>query len=621
MYSLFISVLNMSFTGSLLIMLVLIARLPLKKVPKIYSYLLWLVPMLRLVFPFSIESAYSLIPANPQPIPRDIAISPKPQINTGITILNNNANAYLTDYPISDRVNTLQVFITTGCIVWLLGVAAIIIYNFISYIRLKLMLLSHSKNIGNNIYVCDKINIPFVLGMLCPKIYLPSSLAEDEQSFIILHEKTHIKRLDYIVKFIYWLIRTLHWFNPIIWAAYRLMERDMEMSCDEAVIAKSKKDIKTEYSSSLLHFASAKVDSKLPVAFGNANVKDRIKNIISYKKPPFIVVILLIIAVGVFGLVCMLSPKQAPVDLSEQTTAEVSEQTVAPIQQEISAEQTDNYFYTLISDENQITTIRKEDFTDWLNSLSFTEIEKPPHIDEITSDYIVYATDREYKIYSDYTLSVKSENEQHYYTITKENYDKLFFYFAIRSNVSPYGSKEKPDSFKYTGDDPLLQLAYGTEMSSAPENGFKVTSIKLFDYSLEENKLKIFVTVYDETYTINEKEVMCVGGSVMCKAITFTGNTVQQGGYIDVNNYISNPAEVVNSSDGSLWQPSIEAFCTTPITGKKIEGLANKIIRHYSDYSDLQRLQREHLIQTLNENGFKDMYLVTTYDNSREKLN
>lgn len=610
MESLFITVLNMSFTGSILIVFVLITRLLLKKAPKIYSYLLWLVPMFRLICPFSIESAYSLIPANPQPIPTDIGLSAAPHINTGIAALNSNINASLPVPDAACSVNPLQILLAIGCLVWIAGIALITVYTLASYIKLKITLLSHSTNTEKNIYTCSKTDIPFVMGIFNPKIYLPANLDNAEREFIILHEKTHIKRLDYIVKFIGWLIRTLHWFNPLIWLAYSLMEKDMEMSCDETVIAKADADIKQAYSGTLLHFSALKSRNRLPVAFGNTNIKDRIKNILSFKKPPVIIAGLLIISVVVFGLACMLSPKQTPIDTPVDT-----------LEQVISSKYTESDFYALIADEANITVIRKEDFTDWLNTVDLSEIEKPPHIDELTSDFIIYAADNEFKIYSDCTMSAKLDNCLHYYTISKDNYDQLFFYYAIRSNVYPYGSKQQPDNYIYTGDDPLLRLAYATEMSIIPDEGFKVASIKLFNYSLEDNKLKIFVIVYEETYKVNENEVILAGGSVRCKAITFTGSTVQKNGLIDINNFTSYPAQIVNASDGSYWKSSIEQFCTTPVTNKKIQGLADKITAYYSDYTELQQMQREHLVQTLNESGFKDMYLATEYDNSREKLN
>lgn len=310
MQSLFIQILNMSITGSIIILFVLAARLILRKAPKIYSYILWLIPFFRLICPFSIESIYSLIPVNSQPIPQDIAMAQIPEIDTGIAAVNNAVNTSLPAPAPTASVNPMQIWLTIGEGLWLLGIAVMVLYTLISYIILLVRLYESSGHTGGGIYIADNIEIPFVMGIFKPRIYIPSGLSRDEREFIILHERTHIKRHDYIFKLIGWIILTIHWFNPLVHLAYRLMEKDMEMSCDEAVISKAEGDIKKAYSSSLLYFSQAKYKNRLPVAFGLCDIKSRVKNILSYKKPPVIIAAVLVVAVGIFGAVCMISPER-----------------------------------------------------------------------------------------------------------------------------------------------------------------------------------------------------------------------------------------------------------------------------------------------------------------------
>jgi beta-lactamase regulating signal transducer with metallopeptidase domain len=301
----------MSYVGGIVIAIVLTARVFLKKFPKKYSYLLWIVPLIRLVFPFSIESVISLIPFNPEPIPDTIMYDQMPTINTGISSVNRSINQILPASEIVGSVNPIQIWIFIGAVIWLLGILILIAYGVVSYIKLKRKLLNSTIE-QENIYYSDYFDTPFVMGIIKPKIFLPSFLSESEGEYILLHEQIHIKRRDHIVRFISYLVLSFHWFNPMVWIAFFMSEKDMEMSCDEAVIFQLGSSVKKEYSTSLLSLAAGRGKlSMSPLAFGEGETKGRIKNIIKFHKPKayILAIVLLIITVVSIGL--LVNPKNS----------------------------------------------------------------------------------------------------------------------------------------------------------------------------------------------------------------------------------------------------------------------------------------------------------------------
>ncbi len=307
MEELFLTVFNMSLTGAFVIIGILIARLPLKKSPKIFSYCLWAVVGFRLVIPFSIEGLFSLLPFKSTPIPTDIATQPIPRIDSGIKFINNSISSILPSTTPSISTNPLQSFITTASYIWILGIAFMLIYSTVSIILLKYR-LRRSVNLNTNIYETDNLKTPFVIGLFRPKIYIPTGLVGEERNYIILHEQTHIKRLDHVVKVCAYYILCLHWFNPFAWVAFLLMGADMEMSCDEHVMNKLGYDIKKAYSMSLVRVAAGKrILNGCPVAFGEGGMKERIKNVLNLKKPSRIIIITSVLLVLVLSVGFMLS--------------------------------------------------------------------------------------------------------------------------------------------------------------------------------------------------------------------------------------------------------------------------------------------------------------------------
>lgn len=298
----FLQVLNMSITASVVIAAVIAARLLLKKLPKVFSYALWGVVLLRLICPFVIESSWSLLPISSTPIPADIAVAADPAINTGIPALNNMINPILPVQQPEVSANPLQIWIFVGKLIWINGVTILAGYSVISLLRLRRRLIG-AVRLRDNIYLADHITSPFVIGFLHPRIYIPSSLSDKEQDYVLLHEQTHLRRFDHVIKIAAYITLCIHWFNPLVWIAFILASNDMEMSCDEAVMKRLGTDIRGEYSASLLSLATGRRSiTATPLAFGQGNPKKRIKNVLSYRQPRFWITALTAVLVMILGI-------------------------------------------------------------------------------------------------------------------------------------------------------------------------------------------------------------------------------------------------------------------------------------------------------------------------------
>jgi beta-lactamase regulating signal transducer with metallopeptidase domain len=299
MEKIFLSVLNMSITGAYVIAVIILARLPLKKAPKIISYALWAVAGFRLVCPFSIQSVFSLLPFKAGPIPQDIALQSIPRINSGITLVDNAVSAVLPSATPAANVNPMQALITVSSYLWIFGVAVMLIYSFISIVLLKHR-LHGTALVEDKLFEADNLKTPFVIGLFRPRIYIPASLSEEERRYIILHEQTHIRRHDHTVKMFAYLVLCLHWFNPLVWIAFILMGADMEMSCDERVMKELGENIKSAYSLSLVRVATGhRILNGSPLAFGEGGMKERIKNILNFKKHSRVIIIASVILAAV----------------------------------------------------------------------------------------------------------------------------------------------------------------------------------------------------------------------------------------------------------------------------------------------------------------------------------
>jgi len=313
----FIAILNMSITASYVAIALIIARFFLKRTSKAFSYALWSILLFRLIFPFSFSSPFSLLglvkqiqtgTTSMQYIIQDIGKMEVPTIDTGIDGMNTVINASLPAANPSASINPIQVWILLGTLIWLIGVAVLLIYAVISYIRLKKQ-ISMATLVKDNIYETDLIHSPFVYGFLKPKIYLPINLTKQEREYILSHEQIHIERFDYLIKPVAFFVLVVYWFNPLMWLSFSLMTKDMEMSCDERVIQRMGGEGVSGYSSSLLALATyTKIPRPSPLAFGEGNVKARIKNILNYRKPTFWVMIVSTIVVMILAIILTSNP-------------------------------------------------------------------------------------------------------------------------------------------------------------------------------------------------------------------------------------------------------------------------------------------------------------------------
>ncbi|NLK01374.1 MAG: peptidase M56 [Clostridia bacterium] len=329
MDKLFLQILNMSLTSSYVILFVMAVRLLLRRAPKIFSYALWSVVFFRLICPFSFKSIFSFIPLNTEAVPHGIIYSQTPEIQSGITVLDRAVNNSLPAPAVeAASMNPIQLWIALGEALWLLGIAALIFYSFFATIKLYSR-LKGAKPFFDNIYETDNMGTPFVFGILRPKIYIPAGLSEGEKYYIILHERTHIKRLDHLIKPPAYLAVCIHWFNPLCWAAFFLMSRDMEMSCDESVVRQMGSGIKKGYSNSLLSLSMGGSGRSImggPLAFGEDYTKGRIKNVLNYRKPSAWVIVLSAIVVIVIVMGLMSNPLKKPLTVEDYANQFIKEQ-------------------------------------------------------------------------------------------------------------------------------------------------------------------------------------------------------------------------------------------------------------------------------------------------------
>ena len=339
-------------------LVVLVLRLVLKRAPKWVDVLLWGMVALRLMLPFSIESALSLIPSAETLSPEVVQFDPAPTITSGVELIDNAVNPSLSESfaaaPLAS-VNLLYVWTYLAGWVWLIGLAAMLLYALVSYLRLRRR-VSASIPLRENIYVCDEVASPFILGILRPRIYLPSALDEAQRGSVLSHERAHLARRDHWWKPLGFALLAVYWFNPLLWLAYTLLCRDIELACDERVLCGMDAGQVKDYSSALLACSvPRRMLAACPLAFGEVGVGARVKNALRYKKPAFWVVAASV-AVCVVVAVCFLTNPRTDTDAAglvgfhrEQVTyADVTDESGAqPSSVQLTAEETDAVYALL----------------------------------------------------------------------------------------------------------------------------------------------------------------------------------------------------------------------------------------------------------------------------------
>lgn len=349
METLFLQVFNMSLTGSYVILAIVLARWLLKKAPKKYAYGLWAAAAFRLVCPVSFSAAFSLLAPLQAPVeqhavtyvPQNVGLAARPAVLLGGMMLPLPAATPQTSS------NPMQTWIICGSVLWCLGMAAMLIYAVVSVLHLRYRLRT-AVRLEENVYQSETVCSPFLLGLVRPRIYIPYGLDQQTLDYVLAHERYHLWRKDHWVKAAAYLILMVHWFNPLVWLAFFLMGKDMEMRCDEWVLSGTGHSAKA-YSMTLLSFAAnRRFPSPSPLAFGEGSVKARIKNALRWKKPRSWVQLLAVVFCLTVVAACAANPAgEGKITLPEpaQTILEpepVDSPEIPPDFTEISPETPDN---------------------------------------------------------------------------------------------------------------------------------------------------------------------------------------------------------------------------------------------------------------------------------------
>lgn len=334
LHSALTAVLNMSLTATYVAAVIILVRFFLKKAPKVFSYALWSVVLFRLLCPFSLPSDFSLlgvVTANLQTqagvmeyVPESRGMMPRPTLPSGDAGFEQGGeHQAAAALPSSSAMTTmtagepLAVGMEILSVIWLAGMVVLLSYSIFSYLKTK-RLLQTATLVKDHIYESDRLSTAFVFGLIRPKIYVPLGVSGADLDYILVHEQTHIRRKDYLLKPLAFFALILHWFNPVMWLSFVLMSRDMEMSCDESVLKRMGGEGKGEYAKSLLTLSVKRsgLFTLSPLAFGESHVKSRVRNILNYKKPGFWGVLLLAIAVGGTVFTLIVNPADKEPDLS-----------------------------------------------------------------------------------------------------------------------------------------------------------------------------------------------------------------------------------------------------------------------------------------------------------------
>ncbi len=312
MSDVFVFLLNKAITAGWVIIAVLVLRLLLHRAPRRITCLMWGVVGLRLLLPVSLQSVCSLIPSA-SPVPPNIALSQTPAVHTGIESFNMAVNPMLYEAfapTLENSVNPLQVVLTVAAWVWAIGAAAMLMYAVVAYIRLARR-VRVSLPLEDGVFVCDRVDTPFIFGIIKPRIFLPSDIAKETAALVIAHEKAHLQRRDHLIKPLGFLLLAVYWFHPLVWVGYLLLCRDIETACDEKVVKALDTEGRCAYSAALVECNThRRVAVSCPLAFGEVGVKTRVKAVLNYKKPAFWLLAAAVIACVAVAVCFLTDPRE-----------------------------------------------------------------------------------------------------------------------------------------------------------------------------------------------------------------------------------------------------------------------------------------------------------------------
>lgn len=310
MEKLFLEIVNRSITAGYLVLALVFFRLVIQDAPKSLRCGLWGLVVFRLVCAFDIKSALSLIP-NESPLTEDLLMTPSPQISTGIVAFDNFVDPILSEHlapAVGSSADPIQIWLFILSRIWLLGTTIMLGYALVSYLLLCHRVKPSISN-GKNVMLCDHIHSPFILGLVKPKIYLPSDLPQGTIASVMAHENAHLARRDHWWKPFGFLLLSVYWFHPLMWLAYALACRDIEMACDERVIRQMSPAEKKSYSAALLRCSvPRKFIAVCPLAFGECSIKERVKAVLRHKKAGRWTLVFSILAAVVIGICFLTNP-------------------------------------------------------------------------------------------------------------------------------------------------------------------------------------------------------------------------------------------------------------------------------------------------------------------------
>ncbi len=353
MTELFLGVVNKSISASWLVLAVLLLRLLLRRAPKWVNVLLWGIVAVRLICPVSIESSFSLVPSA-ETVSPEIMMDWTPEIDTGVPVIDRVVNPVITDTFAPEpavSANPLQILIPVWSWIWLAGTAVLLLYTLVSYWLLRRKVAA-AVRLRYNIYQSEHVTTPFVLGIIHPRVYLPYTMSQENIVYVLSHEKAHIKRRDHWWKPLGFGLLTIHWFNPLMWLAYKLFCRDIELACDAYVIRKLDNEHRADYAQALLACSQKpRLVAACPIAFGEVGVKTRIQSVMNYRKPTFWVMLIAVILCIAVSVCFLTDPKQEEV-MQEQpgetvSTVAATENTQVPTEEGMEEVQDLAYFMEL----------------------------------------------------------------------------------------------------------------------------------------------------------------------------------------------------------------------------------------------------------------------------------
>ena len=331
MEMIFLNVFNRSLAAGWLILAVIVVRFLLKKAPRRLSCVLWAVVAVRLLCPFFPASSFSLIPSRETISAEVVRFAPAPAIDSGIPALNEALNPMIGErfaQAPGTSVNPLYIWTAIAGIVWLVGVAVMVGYALLSSLRMRSVVreavplgmcaephgarpLETGAALPDNVWLCDAVRSPFILGIVRPKIYLPSGITREQMLCILAHEQAHVERLDHCLKPFGWLLLSVYWFHPLVWIAYMLFCRDLELACDEKVVGGMDLDGRKAYSHALLACSlQRKMIFSYPLAFGEIGVRERVKGILHYRKPAGWIAAVAVLACAAVAVCFLTDPKE-----------------------------------------------------------------------------------------------------------------------------------------------------------------------------------------------------------------------------------------------------------------------------------------------------------------------